>query len=91
MIEDEYGHAIYLSNVRRIAELNLYVREHNIHIDKMAVLAGIYDQHIRKIDREHQAWCRKNPYRTGLPDYASFHELPRVQLDYIAQYWDMFD
>lgn len=91
MIEDEYAHYIYNSNIRKIAALNIHVREEGIKIDKMKVLESIYGNQMKEQDTKHEQWCKQNPHRADLPSYTSFRESLRVQLSLIEQYWHLFD
>lgn len=89
-MEKNYGIAIYHSDIRKIAELNLYVRENDIQIDRMEVLSNIHKCHIRKIDKESVEYGKKNPHNAELPNYLFFEDSLSIQLKLIEQYWDMF-
>lgn len=91
MIEEQYGIALYFSDIRKIAQLNLHVKENNIKIDRMLVLEYIYKCHIREIDRENIEYGKRNLHRADLPNYISFNKSLNIQLKMIGEYWSIFN
>ena len=81
-IETFYGTAISYSNNQIISLLNLFVREHNIKINKMNILQEIYYSDYRKQYSE-----EKN--RMLLSDPIDFNN-KEIQDKYIFQYMNIF-
>ena len=79
-IEELYGAAIYHDEIRAVALLNLYVREHNIKINKRSVIENIF-----------WAYAREK-YNKGLElGYRSeFVYCKQVESKYYERYYDIF-
>ena len=82
-ISDILGCCISYSNNIMIAILNLKIREYNIKINRMNTLKAIYNANCRK------AYIEESKYVKDIQ--ICFAPFRTVELDYIHQYWNIFN
>lgn len=85
IIEFLYGSALYYSNIKIIALINLFVREHNVKINRYNILQNMYQTRLQKIKKDNFYWDRKD-----ILNCQKLEDNKEKELEYIRNYWNSF-
>jgi hypothetical protein len=80
-IEEFYGYALSVSNVNVISLLNLFVREHNIKINKHNVMRQIYFSDCQKISEQER-------FKDCIITHSDYDD--RIKYKYILEFRNRF-